>query len=42
MLANVLRLPKRREAHAFHSWGNSEAKPQSRATVKEPCSGLDP
>ncbi len=34
MLANVGRLPERREAHASHSWGNPEAKPQSRATVR--------
>ena len=34
MLANVRRLPERREAHASHSWGNPEAKPRSRATVR--------
>lgn len=34
ILANVRRLPERREAHASSSWDNPEAKPQSRATVR--------
>ncbi len=42
MLANVPRLLERREAHATHSCGHPEAKPQSRATVKEPRSGRAP
>jgi hypothetical protein len=40
MLANVRRLPKRREAQASHSWDNPEAKPQSRATVRSRAAGL--
>ncbi len=34
MLADVVPPPERREAHASPSWGNPEAKPQSRATVR--------
>lgn len=34
MLANVRRLPERREAHASHSWGDPEAKLESGANVR--------
>jgi len=40
MLANVRRLAERREAHASHSWGNPEAKPRSRATVRSRAAGM--
>ncbi len=34
ILANDRRLLELREAHVSHSWGNPEAKLQSRATVR--------
>lgn len=40
MLANVVRLPERREANASHSWGNPEAP--VKGDGKEPRSAQDP
>jgi hypothetical protein len=40
MLANVQRMPERREAQASHRWGKPEAKARSMATVSSRAAGV--